>query len=179
MAAPSCLRLRFPSTWTYLTYLRIFWINFSKYILSDLHTRRWIVLSFWEVVLPKWTNTTVRLPPPWRILAITWPKIMLRKNWSNQNGHQDPAPNMGKRRGAAQRFDCLRVSLPDMSCFLLITSSSTWVLMVIWLKNYPTIHHISVAHGEWAWEWLVRWQSSMDWSSYTQNMPNQNGQGGS
>jgi len=121
-------------------------------------------------------NTTVRLPPPWRILAITWPKIMLRKNWSNQNRRQDPTPNMDERRGAAQRFGHLWASLPNMSCFLLITSSSTLVLMVIWLKmkNYQTIHHILVAHGERAWEWLVRWQSSMDWSSNTQNMPNQN-----
>ena len=77
-------------------------------------------------------NTTVRLPPPWRILAITWPKIMLRKNWSNQNERQDHAPDMDERRGVAQRFDRSRVSLLDMSCFFLITSSSTWVLMMIW-----------------------------------------------
>ena len=77
-------------------------------------------------------NTTVRLPPPWRILAISWPKIMLRKKWSNQNGRQDPAPNMDKRRGAAQQFDHLRASLPDRLCYFSITWSSTWILMMIW-----------------------------------------------
>ena len=43
---------------------------------------------------------------------------MLRKKLSNQNGHQDLAPNMDKRRGAVYRFDCARVSPPDRSCFV-------------------------------------------------------------
>ena len=31
----------------------MFWINFSEYILSDLHTRRCLALRFWEVVPTK------------------------------------------------------------------------------------------------------------------------------
>ena len=70
-------------------------------------------------------NTTVGLPPPWQILAYSWPKIMPWKKWSNQNGWQDPAPNMDERRGAVQRFDRLWASLPDRLCYFSITSSST------------------------------------------------------
>ena len=36
---------------------------------------------------------------------------MLRKMWSNQNGRQEPTPNIDERRGSAQQIDRSRASL--------------------------------------------------------------------
>jgi hypothetical protein len=72
-------------------------------------------------------------------LAITWPKIMLRKMWSNQNGRQEPKPNIDKRRGSAQRIDRSRASLLDRACF------------------FPSHHH---QHGNWWWYYGCNTQQS-------------------
>ncbi len=98
---------------------------------------------------------TVRRLPPWWIFAITWPKIMLENFQSNQNTSQEPARNLNKRRGAAQRFDCLLASLPDRSCFLPSISLSAWILMMIWwmmlfLKIQLLVDlNIFWMHGRW------------------------------
>ncbi len=94
-------------------------------------------------------NATVWLPPPWRMLAITRPKIMLQKMWCCSR---------------AQRFDRSRASPPDSSCFCSITSSSSWILMIWWMQ-YSTINKNPFAHGTRGWDWLVRWRGSMEWSN--------------
>ena len=87
------------------------------------------------------------------------------KMWSNRNERQYPAPNTNERRGRAQRFDHSRASPPDRSCFCSITSSSSWILMMIWWMQYSTINKNPFAHGTRGWDWLVRWRGSMEWSN--------------
>ena len=93
--------------------------------------------------------------------------------WSNQNGRQNPTPNMDERRGSAQRIDRSRASLrQDMffSHHIIINMEIDGdIIMDVILNNQIN----PVAHGARAWARLVRWRGSMDQSN-TQNMPTQN-----
>ena len=47
---------------------------------------------------------TVRPPPPWLYLAITWPKIIPQKMLSNRNTRHERARHQATRRGVARRI---------------------------------------------------------------------------
>ncbi len=81
-------------------------------------------------------TATIQRPPPWQIFAISWPKIIVQKIWSNQDTPQDPAQNLDERRGAAQRFHCSLASLTNRSCSLPSKSSSAWNWW--WFDGYNT-----------------------------------------
>ena len=92
--------------------------------------------------------------------------------WSNQNGHQEPTPNIDERRGSAQRIDRSRASLRQGMFFshhIIINMEIDGDIMDVILNNQIN----PVAHGAWSWARLVRWQGSMDQSN-TQNTPTQN-----
>ena len=82
--------------------------------------------------LRKWPKCYRTAPSPMTDVGHYTDKNNATKMCSNQNGRQDPAPNTNECRGRAQRFDSLRASPPDRSCFCSITSSSSWILMMIW-----------------------------------------------
>jgi hypothetical protein len=49
-------------------------------------------------------TATVRPPPPWLYLAITWPKIIPQKMLSNRNTRHERARHLAMRRGVARRI---------------------------------------------------------------------------
>ena len=49
-------------------------------------------------------TATVRPPPPWLYLAITWPKIIPQKMLSNRNTRHERARHQATRRGVARRI---------------------------------------------------------------------------
>jgi len=49
-------------------------------------------------------TATVRPPPPWLYLAITWPKIIPQKMLSNRNTRHERARHLATRRGVARRI---------------------------------------------------------------------------
>ena len=65
-------------------------------------------------------TATVRPPPPWLYLAITWPKIIPQKMLSNRNNRHERARHLATRRGVARRIYHSMASL--LHCWRFFTS---------------------------------------------------------
>ena len=65
-------------------------------------------------------TATVRPPPPWLYLAITWPKIIPQKMLSNRNTRHERARHQATRRGVARRIYHSMASL--LHCWRFFTS---------------------------------------------------------